>query len=46
MVAIALIIALGGFLMGFDTSVISGVIGFVEKEFFTVQSRAWVVVHP
>lgn len=33
MVAIALIIALGGFLMGFDTSVISGVIGFVEKEF-------------
>jgi SP family arabinose:H+ symporter-like MFS transporter len=33
MVAIALIIALGGFLMGFDTSVISGVIGFVEMEF-------------
>lgn len=30
---IALIVALGGFLMGFDASVISGVIGFVEAEF-------------
>jgi MFS transporter, SP family, arabinose:H+ symporter len=30
---IALIAALGGFLMGFDASVISGVVGFVEVEF-------------
>ena len=30
---IALIVALGGFLMGFDTSVISGVVSFVEVEF-------------
>jgi len=30
---IALIIALGGFLMGFDASVISGVVGFIEGEF-------------
>lgn len=29
----ALIVALGGFLMGFDASVISGVVGFVEVEF-------------
>lgn len=29
----ALIVALGGFLMGFDTSVISGVVGFIEVEF-------------
>jgi sugar porter (SP) family MFS transporter len=29
----ALIVALGGFLMGFDASVISGVIGFIEVEF-------------
>jgi SP family arabinose:H+ symporter-like MFS transporter len=28
-----LIVALGGFLMGFDASVISGVVTFVEKEF-------------
>ena len=33
MVAIALIIALDGFLMGFDTSVISGVVEFIEIEF-------------
>lgn len=33
MTAIALIVALGGFLMGFDTSVISGVVGFIEVEF-------------
>ena len=32
-VTIALIVALGGFLMGFDASVISGVVGFVETEF-------------
>lgn len=30
---IAFIVALGGFLMGFDSSVISGVVGFVETEF-------------
>jgi len=29
----ALIVALGGFVMGFDASVISGVVGFVEPEF-------------
>jgi len=29
----ALIVALGGFLMGFDASVISGVATFVEIEF-------------
>jgi len=33
MVRVALIVALGGFLMGFDSSVISGVIGFIEVEF-------------
>jgi sugar porter (SP) family MFS transporter len=32
-VAVALIVALGGFLMGFDASVISGVVGFIEVEF-------------
>ena len=32
-VQIALIIAMGGFLMGFDASVISGVIKFIEPEF-------------
>lgn len=31
--ATALIVALGGFLMGFDVSVISGVVGFIEAEF-------------
>ena len=30
---VALIAALGGFLMGFDASVISGVVGFIETEF-------------
>ena len=30
---IAVIVALGGFLMGFDASVISGVVGFIETEF-------------
>ena len=30
---IAAIVALGGFLMGFDASVISGVVGFIEVEF-------------
>ena len=32
-VLIALIVALGGFLMGFDASVISGVVKFIEPEF-------------
>ena len=29
----SLVVALGGFLMGFDASVISGVVGFIELEF-------------
>ena len=33
MAKVALIVALGGFLMGFDASVISGVVGFIELEF-------------
>ncbi len=32
-VRVSLIVALGGFLMGFDASVISGVVGFIEREF-------------
>lgn len=32
-IRIALIVAIGGFLMGFDASVISGVVGFIEPEF-------------
>lgn len=32
-IRVSLIVALGGFLMGFDASVISGVIGFIEPEF-------------
>ncbi|NNF50680.1 MAG: sugar porter family MFS transporter [Woeseiaceae bacterium] len=32
-ILVALIVALGGFLMGFDASVISGVVGFIETEF-------------
>lgn len=32
-VKVALIVALGGFLMGFDASVISGVVGFIETQF-------------
>jgi sugar porter (SP) family MFS transporter len=32
-VRVALTVALGGFLMGFDASVISGVVGFIEPEF-------------
>ncbi|MGB5245210.1 MAG: sugar porter family MFS transporter, partial [Woeseia sp.] len=30
---VSLIVALGGFLMGFDASVISGVVGFIELEY-------------
>ncbi len=33
LVMIALIVALGGFLMGFDASVISGVVKFIETDF-------------
>jgi len=32
-IKVALIVALGGFLMGFDASVISGVVGFIGPEF-------------
>jgi sugar porter (SP) family MFS transporter len=32
-VRVAMTVALGGFLMGFDASVISGVVGFIETEF-------------
>jgi SP family arabinose:H+ symporter-like MFS transporter len=32
-IRVALIVALGGFLMGFDASVISGVVGFIGPEF-------------
>lgn len=32
-ITVALIVALGGFLMGFDASVISGVVKFIEPEF-------------
>jgi MFS family permease len=39
-----LIIALGGFLMGFDASVISGVVGFIEPEFgLTKIELGWAV---
>ncbi|MCX2980174.1 MFS transporter [Halieaceae bacterium IMCC14734] len=40
----ALIVALGGFLMGFDASVISGVVSFVEVEFqLTKIQLGWAV---
>ena len=32
-IRVALTVALGGFLMGFDASVISGVVGFIETDF-------------
>ena len=32
-IKISLIVALGGFLMGFDASVISGVVKFIEPQF-------------
>jgi sugar porter (SP) family MFS transporter len=42
--AVALIVALGGFLMGFDASVISGVVGFIEVEFaLTKLQLGWAV---
>lgn len=41
---IALIASLGGFLMGFDASVISGVVGFIEPEFnLTKLQLGWAV---
>ena len=40
----ALIVALGGFLMGFDASVISGVVSFIEPEFgLTKIQVGWIV---
>ena len=35
----ALIVAVGGFLMGFDASVISGVVGFIETEFTLTKAQ-------
>jgi sugar porter (SP) family MFS transporter len=41
---VALIVALGGFLMGFDASVISGVVKFIEPEFgLTKLELGWAV---
>lgn len=43
-VSTALIVALGGFLMGFDASVISGVVKFIEPEFnLTKLELGWAV---
>ncbi len=43
-VRVALIVALGGFLMGFDASVISGVVKFIEPEFsLTKIQLGWAV---
>jgi sugar porter (SP) family MFS transporter len=43
-VRVAIIVALGGFLMGFDASVISGVVGFIETEFaLTKIQLGWAV---
>ncbi len=43
-ILISLIVALGGFLMGFDASVISGVIKFIEPEFdLTKIELGWAV---
>jgi hypothetical protein len=32
-IKVALVVSLGGFLMGFDASVISGVVTFIDSEF-------------
>ena len=40
---VALIVALGGFLMGFDASVISGVVGFIEARLRAIQNSARLV---
>lgn len=43
-IKISLIVALGGFLMGFDASVISGVVKFIEPEFnLTKLELGWAV---
>jgi sugar porter (SP) family MFS transporter len=43
-IRVALTVALGGFLMGFDASVISGVVGFIEPEFaLTKIELGWAV---
>ncbi len=43
-VRVSLIVALGGFLMGFDASVISGVVKFIEPEFnLTKLELGWAV---
>ena len=43
-VRIALIVALGGFLMGFDASVISGIVKFIEPQFdLTKIQLGWAV---
>lgn len=43
-VKVSLIVALGGFLMGFDASVISGVVKFIEPEFnLTKLELGWAV---
>jgi len=43
-ILIALIVALGGFLMGFDASVISGVVKFIEPQFdLTKLQLGWAV---
>ena len=43
-IRVALIVALGGFLMGFDASVISGVVGFIGPEFSLTNIQiGWVV---
>lgn len=43
-VTISLIVAMGGFLMGFDAAVISGVVGFIEREFsLTKLQLGWAV---
>ena len=43
-VIVALIVAIGGFLMGFDASVISGVVKFIEPEFnLTKLELGWAV---
>ena len=39
MIRIAVIVALGGFLMGFDASVISGVVGSVEETFALMRCK-------
>jgi MFS transporter, SP family, arabinose:H+ symporter len=43
-IRVALTVAFGGFLMGFDASVISGVVGFIEQQFsLTKLELGWAV---